>query len=113
MKFDPIYNKYYSVSYDKLEDTIVDTYTRYNELMKDVQDMYIVDHEFIEATRTEDGGKADKSQVVSVEYGYKENGKYESKVGFILNYTAYEIEVTTPAGTVEKIPSFGYVKYYK
>ncbi len=113
LKFDPIYNKYYSVSYDKLEDTIVDTYTRYNELMKDVQDMYIVDHEFIEATRTEDGGKADKSQVVSVEYGYKENGKYESKVGFILNYTAYEIEVTTPAGTVEKIPSFGYVKYYK
>ena len=75
--------------------------------------MYIVDHGFLDATRTEDGGAVDKSQVVAVEYGYKTNGKYEGKVGFVLNYSAYEIEVTTPNGTVETIPSFGYVKYYK
>ena len=47
LKFDKEYSKYYSVQYDLLKDSIVETYNEYNELMKDKQDKYIVDHKFV------------------------------------------------------------------
>lgn len=106
LKFDPVYNKYYSVSYDNLKDTIKTTYAKYNEAMKDVQDKYIVDHAFIDgAVRTEDGSTVDSSQVVMVQY--------EGGIGFVLNYTCYEISVTLPNGENAVIAPFGFAKYYK
>ena len=35
LKFDKVYNKYYSVKYSILKDEIVSLYKEYNELMKD------------------------------------------------------------------------------
>ena len=113
LKFDPEYNKYYSVSYDNLKDTIVSTYKEFNGLMADVQSLYIVDHEFVGGTRTEDGGEIDESAIVMVEYGDKVDGKYVGKVGFILNYSVYEAEVTLPNGETAVVAPLGYVKYYK
>lgn len=105
LKFDPNYNKYYSVSYANLKDTIVSTYKAYNELMKDLQNKYIVDHDFLDATRTEDGGAVDSSLVVMVEY--------EGGVGFVLNYSSYEIDVELPNGEKATVSPFGYHRYTK
>lgn len=106
LKFEPDYNKYYSVSYDNLKETIKNTYVEFNGVMKDLQDKYIVNHGFVEnATRTEDGGSVNKSQVVMVEY--------EGGIGFILNYSDYEINVTMPNGENATIASLGYQRYEK
>ena len=105
LKFDPEYNKYYSVNYENLKTTIISTYKRYNKEMKDLQNKYIVDHQFIDAARVEDGGAVDSSQVVMVEY--------EGGVGFVLNYSSYDINVTLPNGDVATISAFGYQKYTK
>ena len=43
------YNKYYSVKYSILKDSIIELYKEFNELMKDKQDKYIVEHEFTPA----------------------------------------------------------------
>ena len=105
LKFEPEYNKYYSVSYDSLKNTIVETYKVFNEAMKDVQNKYIVEHGFLEATKTVDGSAVDSSLVVMVEY--------EGGIGFVLNYTIDEIKVTMPNGQVAIIESFGFQKYTK
>ena len=60
-KFDEEFNKYYSISYDHLKQTIVETYNEFNQLMKGKQDNYIDDHVILnseygyEAYRVEDG----------------------------------------------------------
>ncbi|MBE6673938.1 MAG: hypothetical protein E7596_02400 [Ruminococcaceae bacterium] len=106
LKFDPEYNKYYSVNYENLKTTIISTYKRFNKEMKDLQNKYIVDHGFVEtATRVEDGGSVDSSQVVMVEY--------EGGIGFILNYSSYDINVTLPNGEVATISAFGYQRFTK
>ncbi|MBO4983908.1 MAG: hypothetical protein J6D23_07595 [Clostridia bacterium] len=105
LKFNPEYNKYYSVSYANLKDTIVSTYKEFNGLMKDLQNKYIVDHDFLDATRTKDGGKVDSSLVVMVEY--------EGGIGFVLNYSSYEIDVELPNGESATIAPFGYNRYTK
>lgn len=105
LKFEEEYNKYYSVSYDNLKNTIVQTYQSYNAIMKDLQNKYIVDHGFIDATRVEDGGAVDSSLVVMVEY--------EGGVAFVLNYSSYDINVTLPNGESKTIAPFGYVRFTK
>ncbi len=106
LKFDPEYNKYYSVNYENLKTTIISTYKRFNKEMKDLQNKYIVDHGFIDnATRVEDGGAVDSSQVVMVEY--------EGGIGFVLNYSSYDISVTLPNGNEATISAFGYQRYTK
>lgn len=105
LKFNPEYNKYYSVSYANLKDTIIETYKEFNGLMKDLQNKYIVDHDFINATRTEDGGAVDSSLIVNVEY--------EGGVGFVLNYSNYQIDVELPNGEKATIEPFGYNRYTK
>ena len=105
LKFDPEYNKYYSVNYDNLKADIIATYTKYNNAMKDVQNKYIVDHGFLNATKAEDGTSVDSSLIVMVEY--------EGGIGFVLNYSSYEINVTTPAGENVSILPFGFVKYQR
>ena len=105
LKFDPEYNKYYSVSYDNLKDDIIATYKKYNAAMKDVQNKYIVDHGFLNAECTADGTAVDSSLVVMVEY--------EGGIGFVLNYSSYEINVTMPNGEAVTIAPFGFEKYQR
>ncbi|MBO5261879.1 MAG: hypothetical protein J6B45_02420 [Clostridia bacterium] len=105
LKFEPEYNQYYSVSYDNLKSTIVETYKVYNEAMKDVQNKYIVNHCFLDATRTEDGTYVDSSLVVMVEY--------EGGICFVLNYSTDEIEVNMPNGETRVIKAFGFEKCNK
>ena len=110
LKFDKEYNKYYSVKYSILKDKIVSLYKEFNELMKDKQDKYIVEHQFInseygyDVVRKEDGVKLNNSNVVLV--------VYEGGEGFLLNYNSYDVTVTLDGATYE-IPSFGYAKYSK
>ena len=103
LKFEQEYNKYYSVSYDNLKADIVATYKRFNNAMKDVQDKYIVKHGFLDAVRTDDGSAVDKSLIVMVEY--------EEGIGFVLNYSTDEIEVTMPNGKTVTIGAFDFAKY--
>ncbi len=92
LKFDKEYSKYYSVSYDFLKDSIVSTYKEYNDLMKDKQDKYIVDHRFLNdedegiSVTFKNGTKINNSLVVLV--------IYEGGDGFILNYNSEEIVLT-------------------
>ncbi len=105
LKFNPEYNKYYSVNYDNLKEEITTTYEKFNEAMKDVQNKYIVDHGFLEATRVLDNTKVDSSLVVMVEY--------EGGTGFVLNYSNYAINVTTPTGAAVTILPFDFCKYQR
>ncbi|MBR2443788.1 MAG: hypothetical protein IKB27_00110 [Clostridia bacterium] len=108
LKFDESYNKYYSISYDHLKDTILTTYNEYNELMKGLQDDYIVDHQFLnceygyKVTRVEDGQELNSSLVVMV--------VYEDGTSFILNYNDYEVSVDLGDGTPVVIDGLGYYK---
>ena len=92
LKFDKEYSKYYSVSYDFLKDSIVSTYKEYNELMKDKQDKYIVDHKFLNdeddgvSVTFKNGTKVNNSLVVLV--------MYEGGEGFILNYNSEDVVLT-------------------
>ncbi len=55
LKEDEILSKYYSIRYDIWNDDIIDTYTELNDLLCDVQDKYIVGHQFLSgATRVPD-----------------------------------------------------------
>lgn len=105
LKFEPEYNKYYSVSYDNLKSDIVTTYKKFNEAMKDVQDKYIVDHGFLDAIRTDDGSSVDRSLVVFVEY--------EEGICFVLNYSSDQIEVELPTGNTVTIGKFAFEKFTK
>lgn len=110
LKFDKIYNKYYSVKYSILKDEIVSLYNEFNELMKDKQDKYIVEHEFINAeygydvVRKADNVSLNDSSVVLV--------VYEGGEGFLLNYNSYDVVVNLD-GTTYEIAPFGYAKYSK
>ncbi len=110
LKFDKEYNKYYSVKYSILKDKIISLYKEFNELMKDKQDKYIVEHAFIndeygyDVIRKEDGVKLNNSNVVLV--------VYEGGEGFLLNYNSYDVVVNLDGETYEIAP-FGYAKYSK
>ncbi len=108
LKFDKEYNKYYSVKYSILKDEIVSMYKEYNEIMKDKQDKYIVEHEFMNAEygydviRKADGIALNNSSVVLV--------VYEGGEGFILNYNSYDVVVNYNGQSYEISP-FSYAKY--
>jgi hypothetical protein len=110
LKFDSEYSKYYSVSYDFLKESIVETYKEYNELMKDKQDKYIIDHKFLN----------DSDEGISVTYknGTKINNSlvvlvvYEGGEGFILNYNSEEVVVTIGSETYT-IGAVSYLEYFE
>ncbi len=110
LKFDKEYNKYYSVKYSILKDEIISLYKEFNELMKDKQDKYIVEHEFMnneygyDVIRKADGVALNNSSVVLV--------VYEGGEGFILNYNSYDVTVNYEGKTYEIAP-FSYAKYSK
>ena len=110
LKFDKEYNKYYSVKYSILKDEIVSLYKEFNEIMKDKQDKYIVEHSFMneeygyDVVRKADGVKQNNSNVVLVVYEHGE--------GFILNYNSYDVVVNYEGKTYEIAP-FSYAKYSK
>ncbi len=55
LKEDEILSKYYSIRYDIWNDDIINAYTEINDLLCDVQDKYIVGHQFLSgATRVPD-----------------------------------------------------------
>ena len=113
LKFDKEYNKYYSVQYSILKDSIVETYKTYNELMKDKQDKYIIQHEFLNAdygynvVRKGENGASDvlinNSSVVRV--------VYEGGNGFILNYNSFPVYVDNGGKEPQMIDAFGYIPY--
>ncbi len=47
LKEDYVLSKYYSIRYDIWSDDIIDTYSAMNSVLADVQDKYIVDHQFL------------------------------------------------------------------
>ena len=110
LKFDKEYNKYYSVKYSILKDDIISLYKEFNGLMKDKQDKYIVEHEFMNAeygydvVRKADGVALNNSNVVLV--------VYEGGEGFVLNYNSYDVVVNYEGKTYEIAP-FSYAKYSK
>lgn len=67
------FSKYYAISYDIWKEDLVDTYSNFNDAMKQVKYSYITDHETID------------TRVVKVVY---ENG-----IGFVLNYNTHPVEV--------------------
>ena len=54
LKDDFILSDYYSVKYDIWRDDVVEYYSKLNGATNDLQQSYITDHEFLEATRTPD-----------------------------------------------------------
>ncbi|MBQ8546075.1 MAG: hypothetical protein IJ437_03960 [Clostridia bacterium] len=108
LKFDSDYNKYYSVSYDFLKNSIVENYTIYNNAMKDKQDKYIEDHRFLNdededcAVTYLDGTKTNNSLVVLV--------VYEGGEGFILNYNSQDVIVEF-GGEPIVVPALGFEEY--
>ena len=66
------FSKYYAISYDIWKEQLVDTYTKFNDAMKNVKYSYIVDHETVD------------TRVVKVVY---ENG-----IGFMINYNTHPYE---------------------
>ncbi len=124
LKFDAEYSKYYSVQYDLLKDSIVKTYKEYNELMKDKQDQYIVDHRFIGTGASAAWHTGDEASVWDVHFqnGTKLNNalvvyvEYENGDGFFLNYNnevvfiSAEVEDENGTTTIKsfKIPAMGY-----
>ena len=110
LKFNEEYNQYYSISYENLKDTILETYKEYNELMKGKQDDYIVEHAFMNTEygynvkRAEDNKALNNSLVVLV--------VYEDGEGFILNYNDYAV-VVEYEGTTYNVDGLGYARYTK
>lgn len=118
LKFDKEYNKYYSLDYATLKDDIVSLYAEYNQLMKDKQDKFIVEHEFINSEngyrveRIEKNSKGesvivDNTNVVKVLY---ESDEYTVGNGFILNYNPYAIKVVMGEKEI-LVNAFGYAQY--
>ncbi len=52
-------SKYYSVNYEIWKEDLVEYYTTLNEAIKDVQDQYLVDHQFLEGERVPDEDEAE------------------------------------------------------
>ncbi len=110
LKFDKKYNKYYSVKYSILKDDIISLYKEFNALMKDKQDKYIVEHEFMnceygyDVVRKADNVSINNSNVVLV--------VYENNKGFILNYNSFDVVVNYEGKTYE-IKPFSYAEYSK
>ena len=54
LKEDSILSQYYSVRYDIWKKDVIEIYTRLNNAIGDLQDKYIVDHEFLSGSRVPD-----------------------------------------------------------
>ncbi len=52
-------SKYYSVNYEIWKEDMAEYYNVLNEALKDVQDQYLVDHQFLEAERIPDADEAE------------------------------------------------------
>ena len=113
LKFDSEYSKYYSVSYDYLKDTIISTYKTHNGLMKDKQNKYIDDHQFlnddmdgVSVTFADGKTTINNSLVVLV--------TYEGGDGFILNYNSETVFVTLNENGTDvtyEVGAMGYLEY--
>lgn len=94
LKTHKFWSQYYSIQYDIWKDDVIKYYNVINEALADLQDKYIVDHEFIEsynpkstnndllgkiqATRRPDEDENADDDVVRAEMN-KLNGEYEAK----------------------------------
>jgi len=58
MKESMMTSKYYSVNYDIWKDDVAAYYTVLNDVLKDVQDQYITDHQFLDGQRVPDEDEA-------------------------------------------------------
>ncbi|MBQ8589649.1 MAG: hypothetical protein IJ486_04270 [Firmicutes bacterium] len=52
-------SKYYSVNYEIWKEDLVEYYNTLNEAIRDVQDQYIIDHQFLEGERVPDADEAE------------------------------------------------------
>lgn len=75
------FSKYYAINYDIWKDQLIETYAKFNDVMKKVKYSYITDHEWVD-TRVAKVG-------------------YENGVSFILNYNTHDVEID--GVTVEKM----------
>ncbi len=60
LKEDYYYNQYYSVRYDIWQDDVVELYDELNGQLSDVQNMLIIDHEFLTGMRVPDTDELDR-----------------------------------------------------
>lgn len=65
---DEFWSKYYSISYDIWKDDVKKYYDILNGAMSDVQDAYIVDHDFLAAVRVPDADEAAADAAIKAEY---------------------------------------------
>ncbi|MBE6548022.1 MAG: hypothetical protein E7667_03985 [Ruminococcaceae bacterium] len=68
LKEDEYLSKYYSIRYDIWKDDLVSTYTKLNSVLSDVQDKYIINHEFWgEAERVPDMDEVEADIIGAIE----------------------------------------------
>ncbi len=60
-------SKYYSVAYEIWKEDVVRYYTTLNEATRDLQESYIIDHEFLEGSRVPDADEAEADRIAAEE----------------------------------------------
>lgn len=65
LKDDFLLRKYYSVAYDIWKDDLVKYYTILNDALRDLQTSYIIDHEFLEASRIPDADEVEADRLAA------------------------------------------------
>ena len=72
LKEDSQYNKYYSVGFDIWYEDVVELYSELNEVLADLQDKQIVDHEFLIGERVPTEEEAEADRIAAEEAAVKE-----------------------------------------
>lgn len=80
LKEDVTLSQYYSVRYEYWKDDVVETYNKINNAIADLQDQYIVDHEFVDASRVPDTDEAEADKIAAEKAETETNNKYTSAV---------------------------------
>ncbi len=80
LKEDVTLSQYYSVRYEYWKEDVVETYKKINNAIADLQDQYIVGHEFIDATRVPDPDEAEADKIAQDKADLDANNKYVSSV---------------------------------
>lgn len=79
-KNNPALSKYYSVNYDILKDDVVKYYTKLNDATRDLQQSYIIDHEFLSAKRTPDADEVEAEAKLAEEMWQQALAQAETEI---------------------------------
>ncbi len=86
LKEDTYLSKYYSIRYDIWKSDLISSYNTLNEVLSDVQDKYIIDHQFTQGERIPDIDEIEADIIdamegyIEFEDNYLENLKHEAEL---------------------------------